>query len=119
MKPLLEIFGASQDTEIYASQYMLWRKNPKYRFLNFLADNPLDDNYPNCLDKLKWYKLSNLEIKDKKGKWIRDYRFSYNDNASQRLILQSVSEFVWEQTDEILIWSMTFRSSCPLICPEK
>ena len=35
----------SQD--IYASQYMLWRKNPKYRFLNFLADNPLDDNYPN------------------------------------------------------------------------
>ena len=83
----------SQD--IYASQYMLWRKNPKYRFLNFLADNPLDDNYPNCLDKLKWYKLSNLEIKDKKGKWIRDYRFSYNDNASQRLILQSVSEFVW------------------------
>lgn len=81
--------------DIYEFKYGIWQRNPHYRFVNFLADNPIDDNYPACLNKLKWYKLNNLEIKDKKGKWIRDFNFTYTNDPSQRLMLKSISEFVW------------------------
>lgn len=81
--------------DIYDFKYAMWERNPNFRFVKFLADNMLDDNYPTCLNKLKWYRLNNIHVKDKKGKWVRDFNMGYTNNSSQRLMLKSVSEFVW------------------------
>lgn len=95
-------FGRDETTElryspdIYDYKYLNSRHNTQYRFLHFLATDALYDNYPACLNKLKWYQLTNLEIKDKKGNWIKNFKFSYSNDQSQRLMLKSITEFVWK-----------------------
>lgn len=81
------------DRDIYDFKYMMWERNPQFRFVRFLADNGLNDNYPYCMNKLKWYKITNLEVKDKKGKSIKNYYFSYHINPYQRLMLKSINEY--------------------------
>lgn len=81
--------------DIYDFKHSVWMMAHQFRFVNFLADNPINDNYPACMDKLKWYQLNNLEVKDKKGKLIRNFNFSYTNTPSQRLMLKSITEFVW------------------------
>ncbi len=99
--------------DIYDFRYGIWQNSPRYRFLNFLADNPLTDNYPACLDKMKWYKLTNVAIKDKNEKWIQDYSLQYIDQPNRRLMLTAVSLFVWGLNG----WSYEMEYNHPEMLP--
>lgn len=80
----------SQDT--YSFRYSQYQHNPSYRFLRFLAKDLLNDDYPNCLEKLKWNRLMQLNMKDKKGNSIKSYLFTHSSDSNQRLTLNSILE---------------------------
>lgn len=80
----------SQD--IYNFQFLQYQHNHPYRFLRFLAKDLLNDDYPNCLEKLKWNRLQQLSVKDKKGNSIKGYLFMHSSNSNQRLALNSILE---------------------------
>lgn len=81
------------EQRIYNSQRELWSKSSAgYLFLGFLLENIYVDDYPQCLDRLKWYKLSDIQIRNDKGELIKGFHLLYNDISSQRLMLKSVVE---------------------------
>lgn len=95
------MFDRSESTElryprnIYDFKYSTWQQNRQYRFVRFLADNGLNDNYPNCLDKMKWSKLTRISINNKIGKMMKSYIFDYSKSTSERLTLKNLYEFTW------------------------
>lgn len=80
----------SQDA--FHDRYTEYQYSPTYRFLRFLAKDLLNDDYPNCLEKLKWYRLQQLLIKDKKGNPIKSYLLTHSSDSNQRLTLNSILE---------------------------
>lgn len=48
--------------------------------------------YPNCLNGLRWQKLSILQIVNSENKTIKKFKFDYIENSTQRLLLKSISE---------------------------
>ena len=54
--------------------------------------NYFDEGYPECLQKLIWYKLSSIHVKNKKGNLCKDINLNYDDMPQRRLSLQSVVE---------------------------
>ena len=81
------------DQRIYNYQRTLWSgSSVGYPFLGFLLTNIYEDNYPQCLEKLKWYKLSDIQIRNSNGDLMRGFHLLYNDISSQRLMLKSIIE---------------------------
>lgn len=90
-------FSRSQSTElnyntnIYTWAYSEWKRSGSYYFLPIL-EYATNTRYPDCLNKLKWYKLNTITVKDNSGKEIKSINFTYNNLADQRLILLNVTE---------------------------
>lgn len=82
------------EERVYKEKYEAWLNtyDGHSSFLPFLNDNRLRDEYPACLEKLRWNKLSYIRIGKGMRQIIRTFNFAYNDLPTQRLMLQSVSE---------------------------
>lgn len=50
-----------------------------------------EKTYPNCLNGLKWYMLSNIRVENT-DKILKKFFFSYNNDTTQRLTLKSIYE---------------------------
>lgn len=89
------VFDRSLSTELrypsvtYAYKYSMFQ-NPG--FLSFLPILATDDPYPQCLEKLQWKKLDKIRIEDLAGNTKRTFSLSYNNIATERLMLQAVTE---------------------------
>lgn len=59
-------------------------------FLPYLLTDVEKDEYPQCLDKLIWYDLSQITINDISKKTHHYFIFNYNNDGQQRLTLSSV-----------------------------
>jgi hypothetical protein len=75
----------------------------KLDFLTFLYDcyYPNSNNYPNncgnptltqLLAKMKWRKLDKIQVQNGSGVTIKEFEFTYNNIATERLMLQKVQE---------------------------
>ena len=49
-------------------------------------------DFPNCLNGLKWQKLSEIFIKNSESKIIKKFTFDYNESSTERLTLKSIKE---------------------------
>lgn len=77
--------------EIYQFQRNEWLNfSAKPAFLPYLLTDVKKDEYPQCLDKLIWYKLNRIIISDVNKKKYNEFYFTYNNDPKQRLMLKSV-----------------------------
>lgn len=83
----------SYPTNTYDYAYGQWlesNNNIGIQFLPILKSQ--EDGYPNCLNKLKWYKLDEIGIENKDKRLLKKIKFTYNNASNERLLLSSISE---------------------------
>jgi hypothetical protein len=82
--------------EIFDWEYSKWYQgNKSYKFLPYLQPN--NENYPQCLSNLNWYKLDSIVSKDKYNNIrYKKIAFEYNINSyytiSERLFLKKIMD---------------------------
>lgn len=100
------------DQIVYAFRRSGWIDGYGVDFLPVLDDDGLD-SYPNDLNKLQWKKLDQIRVEQKDGALVKAFNFTYNNNSSQRLMLQSVQEL-----DKDLValppYTFSYDNSVPL-----
>jgi hypothetical protein len=81
----------SQSTYDYSYEEWYYDYGNPYPFLPLL-ESP-DSRYPNCLNKLKWYKLDSITIQNKgRTETMKTVTFNYNNSPTKRLVLNRVTE---------------------------
>ena len=97
------------DQSVYRHKYQEWLDSSaplnRHWFLPILSsENTLTDDYPDCLNKLKSYKLTAMRVTAPKTMYtssrstLRDFSFSYKESDKLRLMLEEVgdSELVYK-----------------------
>lgn len=97
------------DQSVYRHKYQEWLDSSaplnRHWFLPILSsENTLTDDYPDCLNKLKSYKLTAMRVTAPKTMYtssrstLRDISFSYKESDKLRLMLEEVrdSELVYK-----------------------
>jgi hypothetical protein len=91
----------------------------KLDFLTFLYDcyYPTPNNYPGgcgsptltqLLAKLKWRKLDKIQIQNGAGSTIKEFEFTYNNVATERLMLQKVQEKSGYNANKLPAYEFTY-----------
>ncbi|MDR0863849.1 MAG: RHS repeat protein, partial [Candidatus Symbiothrix sp.] len=84
-----------KDTETYKNKYeALSAKGLTYPFLFLNKGNADYLSFPNCLERLKWYQLDAITVKNRATppETLKTITFSYSNSSTQRLTLDSVCE---------------------------
>ena len=88
-------FDRSQSTELKYNQNIYDWKHTEWSYSTpmFLYLKSKDGySYPGCLNNLKWYKLDKITVKNIHNIAIKTIDFTYNNLATERLMLMSVSD---------------------------
>lgn len=86
-------------TDAYAWDYANWLRYPsKIAFLPVLKSHK--DGFPECLEKLKWYKLDYIKISLKPFGQLAGYRFKYGNTSNERLLLSSIEDEIMETSQK-------------------
>jgi hypothetical protein len=95
------LFTRSTSTElrynkrVYDTHYSNWNDIPNNtpgKGVAFMPYLDINGNYPACLDKLQWKKLDDIQVRDADGNIRKSFQLSYNNIATERLTLQSLTE---------------------------
>jgi len=100
----------------------------KLSFLTYLYDcfYPVDIGSGNCsttitlanlLTKLKWRKLDRIQIQNGAGTTIKEFDFTYNNVANERLMLQKVQEKSGDTSKVVPPYEFTYFTDSGLSLP--